>query len=335
MAANKESILEELKNNPKVKKYVEPYDEESVNSFLTHYASTKEMLLQYNELYRKSHSADVEYYRNAAEDFYWQIAQKKLFNQQCLWRAQRIDLPIEVTYEFTYWERNIQSCPFIEPVTETEMNCMIAYLEQATYDTVDDYLDNWQDYEYFRDEETGMGMGDDYPEWYSWYDATLGPSDLMLLPDIRGAYEEKCTSVVFDARNKDRNYPPSDRKPYLSYSQMEDFIKKVEPYKIGNYYQLYLEWRDKGDRVEEMEREIELMLAETEEVWVPEGKFPDAIFQAAYLLKVKKVKKLLPLIHQEHMDRLEMGISYELTDDNLIEVWKQNLREGKKMLGEE
>lgn len=335
MACNKESILEELRNNPKVQKYVSEYDEESVNSFLNHYAGIKEMLLQYNEMYRKSHSADVEFYRNAAEDFYWQIAQKKLFNQQCLWRAQRIDLPIEVMYEFTYWERNIQSCPFIEPVTEEEINTMIDYLEQATYDSVDEYMDNWQDYEYFRDEETHMGAGDEYPAWYTWYDEHIGPPDVMMLPDIRGAAEDKYTSVVFDARNKNSTYSTTEHKPYLSYSQMDDFIKKVEPYKISNYYQLYLEWTDKGESVEEIGREIELLLAETEEVWMPEGRFPDAIFQAAYLLKVKKVKKLLPLIHQEHMDRLEMGISYELTNDSLIDVWKQNLREGKKMLGED
>ena len=332
MAVNRETILEELKSNPKVQSYIANYEESSVQSFLDHYATEKELLLNYGESYRSWKANDLMYYRNCAEKYYCQIAQKKLFNQQCLWRAQQIDLPIEVTYEFYYWSLNIKACPFIEKVTEREIEVMIDFLEKAPYDHSDNYLNNWQEYDDFKDEENLLSAGDNYPNWYAWYDVYIGPAGLMSLSDLRGAYEKKCFQAKRGKAIIPAPMPMPERKPWLSINQTEEFIKQVEPYQIIDYYRHYQEWSNKSERMEEMDTELKMIMEEQDEVWMPEGKFPDAIYHAAYLLKVKKIKSLLPQIHEEHLERLEMGISYEMEKDEFIDTSRQALREGKKIL---
>jgi hypothetical protein len=331
MEVNKSNLLEELKNNPKVQGYLANYESSSAQSFLDHYASVKELLLNYGEHYRNRATDDAIHYRSWAETYYWQIVQKKLFNLQCQWRAEKIDLPIEVTYEFCYWNMNIKACPFIEPVTDAEINAMITFLENAPYDHDDNYTIDWQDYDSFKDPEELMGAGDEYPNWYAWYDVHIGPSDVMSLPNVRGDYQQKCFAAWRAARNIEY-IPALNRKPFLSTSQVEDFIRKVEPYKILDYYNLYTSWSSKKDKVEELNEQLEILFEEPGDVWIPQGKFPDAIFQAAYLLRVKKIKYLLPLIHQEHLERLEMGISYELHLDEFVETNRASFKEAKRLL---
>ncbi len=43
------------------------------------------------------------------------IQQKKLFDAQCLWRAEQLDIPdIQICYDFMIWEKDILNCPFID-----------------------------------------------------------------------------------------------------------------------------------------------------------------------------------------------------------------------------
>ena len=119
---------------------------------------------------------------------------------------------------------------------------------------------------------------------------------------------------------------------------IEKFIRAVEPYKILDYYRLYQErFKDEG-LMEYLEEQLELMNAETEPVYIPEGKYPEAIFQASHLLKVKKMKIFIPQIHTEHLERKSMGISYEqeesVDEHWLVKEFRQHILEGRKLLGE-
>lgn len=330
--STKETILNELKSNPKVIAYTAPYSDESVQAFLESYASTKELLLNYGEHYRTVNDGSTLHYRAWAESYYWQIAQKKLFNLQCQWRARKIDLPIEVTYEFFYWGQNIKACPFIPPATDAELDAMIEFLEGAPYDHHDNDIFDWQDYTGFKDENDAMGVGDDYPNWYAWYDVHIGPHHLLALPDLRGAYQEKCFAAWRAAQEDGAVYVMTKQKPFLSTGQFEDFIKQVESYQIYDYYRAYCEWSHKNEQMEPLESELKLLFDEPGEVWIPEGRFPDAIFQAAYLLRVKKIKELLYHIHQQHLERLEMGISYELQTDDFIATNRAAFTKARQLL---
>jgi hypothetical protein len=341
MDIDKQKLLHELQNNPKVREYFTGFDENSVKQFLEDYVSKKEILLTYGEDWRKRQHGETGYFRMCAEQYYWIIAQKKLFNLQCHWRAGQIDLPIDTTWDFLYWEANIKNCSFIEDITAAEIETMIRYLEQAPYDDENDDALGWQEYDEFKDEKTGLGTNDNYPDWYYFYDAHFAISNVTLLPDLVGEMEKKYLAAWRDntfGKTPDKIH----EKPvkYCNSEITEDFIRKVEPYKILEYYRLEREYVERMEFLERLENVLQILKEEEEEeVYIPEGKFPDAIFQALHILKVSKIKLLLPIIHQSHMERKAMGISYQEEDQlfqsDLAQTMKERINEGKRLLGEE
>lgn len=333
---DRESIINELKNNPKAQAYLSRFDRQSAEQFLQSYASTKEILLRWGEDLRNMQHDNNTYFRECAEEYYWQIVQKKLFNLQCLWRAEKIDLPVTVSYEFMFWEENIKSCPFIEDVTETEIDAMLSYLENAPFDHDEMNPEGWQSYFDFKDEDGGAS--EFYPEWYEAYDLVMGTQNLISLPDIKGQKEEKYLSAWRKATHGESEPVDMNNMIYASDEEIEKFIRHVEPYKILDYYRLYRDRNESSGFMEQMEEVLQLLSAEPGEVIIPEGKFPDAIYQAGHLLKVKKMKSLLIEIHNEHLERKAMGISYEQDgtpeEDWLVKDVKEHILAGRKILGE-
>jgi len=338
MEMNTQQILEELKNNPKCQAYIAQFDPDSAQRFLESYASTKELLLKLGDDWRNSQPDNSIYFLGYAEAYYWQIAQKKLFNMQCLWRAEKLDLPVTISHEFGYWEDNIKTCPFLPDISEDEIETMLTYLQSTTFEHEDYEPQLWQAYGEFKD-DTGIGAGDDYPDWYQAYDNVAGTAGLMALPDIRGLKEEK----YLNAWRKEGGIPPIgeidvSRIMWSGEKEVEEFIRNVEPYKILDFYRLYKSTSRRHEFNERLEDITEILNAEAGDVYIPEGKFPDAIFQAAHLLKVEKMKLLLPQVHQSHLERKAMGIGYEQAEPPedywLANEIKAHILEGRRLLGE-
>lgn len=332
---SEKKLLEELKKDPKCQEYLSQFDADSARQFLEYYVGTKEHLLKWGADMRKMQRDNDTHFRELAEKYYWQIFQKKLFNIQCRWRAEQIELPVTVTHEFKYWEENIKTCPFVEDVTAPELDAMLSYLENAPYDHDETEPDTWQGYEEFK-----YGEDEGYPDWYEAYDLVMGTSSLSSLPDVRGQKEERYMNAWREKHLGPPSSAPRDmsRVIWCDEESIERFIRAVEPYKILDYYRLYKErFKDDG-LMEYLEEQLELMNAEPDDVYIPEGKYPDAIFQASHLLKVKKMRTFLPKIHAEHLERRSMGISYEQeeTVDKhwLVKEFREHILEGRKLLGE-
>jgi hypothetical protein len=215
---------------------------------------------------------------------------------------------------------------------------MIRYWEQAPFDHEDYEPWNWQEYEDFKDEEAGTGAGDNYPEWYRFYDTYMATEYVMLLSDEKGMQETKYLNAWRDHAFRDLSATGHDKPMIFSDREtIEDFIKKVEPYAILDYYRLDCERSDRWEFMRRLENELEILKSEAEEVRIPEGRFPDAIFQAVHNLTVSKLKILLPEIHREHLERKAMGVSYGHEDNYRYELareMKERLAEGKRLLGE-
>ena len=143
-----ESIENDLKSNPRYQSFFNAYDENSVQTFIKHYAATKFYTLQNKNFYRESFEAFHTECMGWAEDMIKMILQKKLFNMQCLWRAEKLVLSpfVEISRDFEYWSRNILTCPFIEPISKEELDTCIKFLEEDDFVIVD-WFDKWQDYE--------------------------------------------------------------------------------------------------------------------------------------------------------------------------------------------
>ena len=147
--------------------------------------------------------------REAAAHHLWDIQQKKLFDLQCRWRAEQITLPgVRHTQEFRQWEKYIEYCPWLPPITADEVALYQAYLRSDAYEPSRNW--RWQDYDTFRRTAESDGDGDEddrdeddgdgyeaaergaysvLPAWYRYHDAATGASSLLALPDVRGEKE--------------------------------------------------------------------------------------------------------------------------------------------------
>jgi hypothetical protein len=103
----KEDFAEDLRYQA----YFDDYSAESVADFILKYADDK--YGWHSNKKRIYSSADYRrtQFLSDAERFLEYILQKKLFNLQCLWRADLIDLPlVECSYDFNYFGNDILNC---------------------------------------------------------------------------------------------------------------------------------------------------------------------------------------------------------------------------------
>src|ERR1035437_4003016 len=83
---------EDLQNNPKYKEFFEQYNSDSVKEFMKHYALEKGSWTKHGKLFLQMELKFTNQFRTHAYEGLWEIQQKKLFNLQCLWRAEQIEL---------------------------------------------------------------------------------------------------------------------------------------------------------------------------------------------------------------------------------------------------
>lgn len=215
-------FVAELRQNPKVTEYLKDFDPKWGDKFIEDYASAKVEAVHYSN-YHMEAMETIEAgrelrYRKETEKVFDVILQKKLFNLQCLWRAEQITLPeVRTTWDFLYWSHNIRSCPFIEPVTRREIDLMREFLRTDNCDTEPlDWLVDWQDYEAItgkedQDEEEG---NDCVPDWYEFYDARMGTGALMQLPDLRTPKENAYRHLYHEEQAELRKQQPPSA-PYV------------------------------------------------------------------------------------------------------------------------
>ena len=225
-ARQRESIykqtLTDLAANKKAQKYFRKYDPSSIAAQIDSYAWRKakwmvnkeqnEWCLEFNGLQTPL----------AAQTCLGNIQQKKLFDKQCLWRAEMFQHPaIETTSDFNHWEHNILNCPFIEPVSEDDIALYIRFLNEYLGENLA-FLGSWQDYNSYNsnhatvikmmqedkedkedandeeDEEEMYGEEDEYddeddekqpgslmPPWYLFVNQYRDDAHYLLLPDKR------------------------------------------------------------------------------------------------------------------------------------------------------
>jgi len=269
-------IAHELEG-PRFQEYFSKFDEKSVRQFIQSYSMRKAQYLQYSPQFLREQEQNVNDDLENAMELLWEIQQKKLFNLQCLWRADKIHIPgIEVTYDFIYWEKNISECPFIEAVTNEEVNLYIEYVNSDFYSEPHP-LSSWQDFEGFRKEP----YEDDFvalPSWYTFYDNHMGTEELLNMPDIRGEKEKQYLPSNNQKNDvEDTLQKMEDQmlcKPRLDITEpgiLEDFIRKFESRKLLDLCEVYEKELHKRMEYNAIESAIEILKNSGEQISISIG----------------------------------------------------------------
>ncbi|MCX6151084.1 MAG: hypothetical protein NTX22_11200 [Ignavibacteriales bacterium] len=321
-----QEIKNELRTNPIYQDFFKNYNPLSVEAFIENYAIKKARYIGYGEMINKCYENAFLRRQIEAEERLWEIQRKKLFDLECQWRAEVIKIPeIEVTVDFEYWEKNIENCLFIPPITEDEFEMYRDYLlSEDFYDFKMEW--KWMGYKEIKENHKEYGT---LPSWYEYYDLRKGTGSFLVLPDIRGDKEEYYINIW---RNNNSSKPKTKRvidpdpRPFLkSYdlSIIEEFIKKYEDHKTLEYFKIYEgELHKSNDEVEQALR----VLREADEVVPMENNYDWklAIIQTAKKFEQKKLSEALEAVFKKYSYRLKIGIAQETLSSESNIMWIKN-----------
>lgn len=328
---------EDLKNNLKYKEFFEQFNADSVKQFIKDYAREKGSWLRFGEMYIRKELNSANDFRERAWQGLWEIQQKKLFNLQCLWRAEKIVLPdVESIYDFMYWQDVIKTCPFLDPISEEEVDLYKLYLKSNNARIENSKWISWQNYDSFKQDYLGDNDESILPDWYEFYDNRMGTGSLFLLPDIRGIKERKYLIKGRDYEKEVRKeiysaltlpVVPGDPRPLIDNSDLnlDSFIKEFEKDKLLlEYHRLYKNEHFKEDSYDVDVIEIVYKLDEIEEI-LPiktHWNWKEAIEQVWNDFPIFMTHESMDSVYEDYLFRLNSGIPFEMNEYELREIQK-------------
>jgi|YNPMSStandDraft_2_1061718.scaffolds.fasta_scaffold00120_3 hypothetical protein len=333
-----QEFIEDLKTNPKYKEYFERFNYASVQNFIQAYALKKYAMLKYGESYLKNEEREFLQKKQKAERRLWEIQQKKLFNLQCLWRAEKIKIPeISVSYDFFYWEKNIENCPFLDPISEEDFDLYYEYILSDQFKEID-WIYSWQDYDRIKEEY--HKEGGQIPEWYAFYDARRGTEDYLLMEDIRGNKEKFYLEVWHNYQMKKYGnieapdiYKRYDERPDLNIYDpyvVEDFIKRFESPKLLEYYRAY---RRNVEEIQdpELDMALEILRNADEKVEIQANEdWREAVILAARNYQKRQIAIAHRQSYQNYLYRNIYQIAHEVHAEEFEIQWYKDLADQMK-----
>lgn len=338
----KAHLTEELKSNPTCQKFLQDYEESTHESFLRDYAATKaDIMLDYAEMEIKSEFGDRTF-KAYAEERIWDIQQKKMFDLQCQWRAEKVKLPgVESTKDFIYWENDIKICPWIPPITTADIELYADFLNSNNEDLTSFHVhESWQDYEEFKQYEQNSDDGCALPEWYEFHNIRTGNMALMQLPDIRGEKEEYYRRVWFDKTyGSDYDERQSKRKPLLFFSDDADRMKlihKLESKRFIKQLGRYFELQNNEDTEDYLEECFRFLLNVGQGFpMLAHNDWREAIIETKNRYVNQQIAANLPLVFEEYQMRMELNIAHQLTNSkdhyDFVQSLKEPVLNGRKL----
>lgn len=347
-----------LRNNPAYKEFFSQFNQSSVESFIRGYARRKALYSLRGEEFMEQEEANHFRYKVIAEEGLWAIQQKKLFNLQCQWRAEQIQLRgIDHSTQFLMLSANIQHCQFLTPVNSSELELYMNYLCSDTA-RLNAHFDNWQDYEGFKAEYQSGNIPsiDDtvenqLPAWYQYYDEHMNTATLLDLPDIRGEKENRYRSISRQRQLEQMKQSSTQRiiddRPFLSIYDselVESFVRKFEDRQTLRYCKAIEGFQKKLDESLEVDAAIEILKNAGKKIRIQStDDWKEGVVAAANRFELEQVATLMPMVFQEYMFRRENGINFphsyldrkrEEYAVQLCDKAKHQIMEGRRILGE-
>ncbi len=346
--------------------YFSKYDPDSVKAFLLSYAEAKVRLAMYYEQYTEPIYHNKEFKNNHyAEQLFGIIKQKKLFNLQLQWRANQIKIKeIFTSWDFLFWESEIDSCPFIPEVSSKEVMIFKQFLCLPHVNAeAHIHYGGWQNYDELteRDEEGEYVF---MPDWYAYYDEHMGTAHLLLLPDTRGEQDAYYREIALnsDIIKKQREAARKNFKPYVhipayhkSFKNEMEYAQQFEP--DPYFRELFRLNYEENKRLEEvpdednysidddmvMEAVHDLLRADGPVAMPADSDWRAAILNCARQYGNQSLYAEIDSVYDEYKMYKEMGIN---RGDNFNEIWAKFLKDditlniwskiklGRKLCGE-
>ncbi|HEX2899481.1 MAG TPA: hypothetical protein VHS96_07155, partial [Bacteroidia bacterium] len=314
-----QQFIDECLSNPEKSAWLSKYQADSVPEFLANYKNHRKHWLDCGK-----HKANERNYRltkamTEADRVIFFIQQKKLFDLQCLWRAEKEEIEgIDCSVDFLKLELNIASLDIIPPIAPEEIELLKEFLLDYHWSRDIFPSDGWQDYRCYIENNCESSMFD-LPTYYNYVARkTNTPALWRILPDIRGKKEIHYLVAAMNARmaaaeqNSPRQQPtePLDTRPRLSnYGDEEaEFAKLFDDYHVNECRAAYHEktW----DEDHELKDALETLKHADEKVKVEEGIYwLDAIKQAAFRHERGKLVAAINGAYENYLFQRKMGIS--------------------------
>lgn len=313
-------IQNDLRTNERYGIFFDQYHPSSLNDmFIKSYADEKVRVLKHARKCLANAEGEELSISKRGADCMWQIQQRKLFDLQCKWRAREIELPdVHTTIDFHYWGELIQRCPFLTPITQEEFDLYHNYMLSEDFDEQRLYGDwLWQDYNILKMRSDDDEEDDEYPPWYTFYEAFKGRRDWRLLPNIRGEEEDRYWNILRPPTQTPAE--PEDHRPYIGPwddDTRDDFRKRFETPEYLRLFEAY----DKAEDWRYYEERLRMAIWEFLEFDGPlpmeyNDDWKEAIFEAAERATNLRLVQACEAAYKEYQTREELGLQHEILLD--------------------
>ena len=354
-------LKKELQQNQQLKDFLADAYPNTIDDFIDQYAKKKLDLLEWGPKYKEWLEKDDLVWLEDATQRLGEILQKKLFDAQCLWRAEKMEIKqLKLTCDFNYWEDNIFRCPFIEPITQSDIDIYMQYLQSSNFENQQGWLDRWQDYKSIKAAEQTGNANRNFPDWYDFHNGRTGLGVYLLLPDVRGDKEEfylnlwrietmkkgKQLQKQWEQEKKQQLEnpdmpiaPEADRRPFLNYSKkgwLTWFVNTYEDKQTQEIVRRYGGERAFDDYDEYIEDDLD-MLGKADKPVAVQGWFDwkEAIHKAADNYRKEKIMEALPSAFEQYRMKVDMGIPFEEKKPLLPDDWyNQAILRGRELNGD-
>ncbi len=343
-----ERIKRDLKTNPRYKEFYEEYHPWSIEHFIDEFSWRKARYIEQGKNFMESEEHYMLMFEREGAEHLREILQKRFFNFECLWRAEKIRIPeVEHTYDFVYWSHHLEECPFLSPITEDEVEL---YVEYVLGDRFEEYPGtNWERLKRAMESDSGNDDDDDgYPEWFTIYDMRFGTGELIKLPDIRGEKEDFYLDICFAEERKAyaekrKSEPPPEGRPRIGYHDLEvleKFIRRFEDTKLLRYFHI-VENFDGRYADDEVDQAVDMLRWADETIPIEAANdWKDGIIKAADRYRRQKLAGGVRSAYKEYLMRLNSKVTlHEEENDDTWDVLrkkhKEDIVKGRVMNGEQ
>lgn len=351
LKAAEERITNEIINDEKCKTYFDQFQESSVESFVKSYAEKKAHLEVYGDYTKFNQQRTLDEFQTDGWESLREIQHKKLFDTECLWRAEEINnLPeILTTKDFDLIAADVLDYDGIEPITKEDIALYQQYLRKPQeFVEYGSHRSHYSEFRYMKDEY--LKNGHTFNEYFDYHNLMTGNHKLLLLPDIREEKELEYIHFKQDHDNKNKKKkapakPVTPRKPSLmsfNDQQLIEFAELCDDKKMVNFIKDRKVWvSERPDFIFDWAYQY-LCDVSPEKISIRANEdWKEAIYFAAADHKNDRIADILPTLHEEYLMKKAAGIlmgKYNEDSQSVYSMisdrWKNLILEGRRLKGE-